>query len=182
MRKSFPLLPGGSIRTCGPDRCGPYGETGEARTLDLLEEALTEGRGAVAPETRARLRAALPRDIEELRPHLDEAAATAQTRAEALLAQRSARETEAMRKLLADQRARITTLFRKAEPVDQLSLLFPDEAERRQVLDDRRAWERRLEALAREEIAEPERVRAGYATVAARVEPVGIAYLWPATA
>ena len=87
-----------------------------------------------------------------------------------------------MRKLLADQRTRIAALIRKAEPTDQLSLLFPDEAERRQVQDDFRAWERRLEALTREETAEPARVLAGYATVASRVEPVGIAYLWPATA
>lgn len=160
----------------------PYGEAGEARTLDMLEESLAGPQRPVAPETRARLRAALARDIGELRPHLDEAAAAARTRAEAMLAQRGEREADAMRKLLADQRTRIAGLIRKAEPADQLTLLFPDEAERRQVQDDRRAWERRLEALAREEASEPARVLAGYATVASRVEPVGIAYLWPATA
>ena len=160
----------------------PYGEAGETRTLDLLEDALTETPRTIAPETRARLLTALRRDIEELRPHLDTAAAAARAAAEALLAQRGEREAEGMRRLLADQRARIAALIRKAEPPDQLTLLFPDEAERRQVQDDRRAWDRRLAALAREEAEEPERVRAGYATVAWRVEPVGIAYLWPATA
>ena len=99
-----------------------------------------------------------------------------------MLAQRGEREADAMRKLLGDQRTRIEGLIRKAEPTAQLTLLFPDEAERRQVQDDRRAWDRRLEALARELITEPDRVRAGYATIASRVEPVGIAYLWPATA
>jgi hypothetical protein len=160
----------------------PYGDAGETRTLDLLEEALTETPRAIAAETRTRLLAALPRDIDELRPHLDAAAATARAAAETLLAQRGEREAEGMRRLLSDQRARITNLIRKAEPVDQLTLSFPDEAERRQVQDDRRAWDRRLDALAREEAEEPDRVRAGYATVAWRVEPVGIAYLWPATA
>lgn len=160
----------------------PYGEAGEARTLDMLEEALAGPQRPVAPETQARLRAALARDIGELRPHLDEAATAARAHAEAMLAQRGEREAEAMRKLLADQRARITGLIRKAEPGNQLTLLFPDEAERRQVQDDRRAWERRLEALTREEADEPARVLAGYATAASRVEPVGIAYLWPATA
>ena len=160
----------------------PYRRDGEARTLDMLEEAMTETARAVAPETRARLLAALPRDIEELRPHLDAAAAAARAAAEVLLAQRGEREAEGMRRLLTDQRARIANLIRKAQPADQLSLSFPDEAERRQVQDDRRAWDRRLDALAREEAEEPDRVRAGYATVAWRVEPVGIAYLWPATA
>jgi len=160
----------------------PYGEAGEARTLDMLEESLAGPQRPVAPETRARLRAALARDIGELRPHLDEAAAAARARAEAMLAQRGGREAEAMRKLLADQRTRIAGLIRKAEPADQLTLLFPDERERQQMKDDRRAWEHRLEALAREEASEPARVLAGYATVASRVEPVGIAYLWPATA
>jgi hypothetical protein len=160
----------------------PYGGTGETRTLDLLEEALTETPRSVAPETRARLLAALPRDIEELRPHLDAAAAAARTAAEALLAQRGEREAEGMHRLLTDQRARIATVIRKAEPADQLTLSFPDEAERRQVQDDRRAWDRRLDALEREEAEEPDRVRAGHATIAWRVEPVGIAYLWPATA
>lgn len=160
----------------------PYGEAGEARTLDMLEEALAGPQRPVAPETQARLRAALARDIGELRPHLDEATTAARAHAEAMLAQRGEREAEAMRKLLADQRARIAGLIRKAEPGNQLTLLFPDEAERRQVQDDRRAWKRRLEALTREEADEPARVLAGYATAASRVEPVGIAYLWPATA
>lgn len=160
----------------------PYRRDGETRTLDLLEEALTETPRAVAPEIHARLLAALPRDIEELRPHLDAAAAAARTAAEVLLAQRAEREAEGMRRLLTDQRTRIANLIRKAEPADQLTFSFPDEAERRQIQDDRRAWDRRLDALVREEVEEPERVRAGYATVAWRVEPLGIAYLWPVTA
>ena len=173
-RWTDPALRGAGLR--------PYGDAGETRTLDLLEEALTETPPTIAAEIRTRLLAALPRDIDELRPHLDAAAATARAAAETLLAQRGEREAEGMRRLLSDQRARITNLIRKAEPVDQLTLSFPDEAERRQVQDDRRAWDRRLDALAREEAEEPNRVRAGYATVAWRVEPVGIAYLWPATA
>ena len=92
----------------------PYGEAGEVRTLDMLEESLAGPQRAVAPETRARLRATMARDIEELRPHLDEAAAAARARAEAMLTQRGEREAESMRKLLAYQRTRIAGLIRKA--------------------------------------------------------------------
>lgn len=164
----------------GPLR--PYGETGEATTLDMLEDALAATADAVAPETRSRLHASMPQDITDLRPHLEQAAGAARVAAEAALARRAESEAEGMRRLLADQRGRILKLIQKAEPQDQLVLLFPDEQERRQVQDDRRAWEKRLAALTKEEAEEPDRVRAGYTTVASRIEPVGIAYLWPGTA
>ena len=160
----------------------PYGDRGEATTLDMLEDALAATPDTVAAETRARLHATMAQDIADLRPHLELAAAAARTAAEAALARRAETEAEGMRRLITDQRARILKLIQKAEPQDQMILMFPDEQERRQVQDDRRAWDRRLAALVKEEAEQPELVRAGYATVASRIEPVGIAYLWPRTA
>jgi len=73
-----------SIRN-GPLR--PYAATTEARTLELLEDALATPERAVAAEIKARLLTALPQDVAELRPHVEVRAAEAQTRAQRLLGQ-----------------------------------------------------------------------------------------------
>lgn len=86
-----------------------------------------------------------------------------------------------MARLLAEQRRRLTRAAADAETPAQLELNFPNEAERRQRQADQRAWQRRLELLSREEAEEPQRVRDGYAVRAARLDAVGIAYLWPAS-
>ena len=134
------------------------------------------------PEVSKRLLAAIPRDIDELRPHLERVTEAARAEAESQLNSRGEREAADMLRLIADQRGRIEAAIARAEPTDQLSLLFPDEAERRQVLDDRRAWDTRLAKLGREAADLPDRIREGYRVLASRVESIGIAYLWPAGA
>jgi hypothetical protein len=62
---------------------------------------------------------------------------------------------------------------------DQLELDLSEPAERRQRLADRRHWERRLQDLEGELVAEPKRVAESYPVRAQRLEPVGIVYLWP---
>jgi len=52
-------------------------------------------------------------------------------------------------------------------------------ADRRQLDDDRRAWDRRLGRIGDELETEPRRIREGYEVRAARLDPVGIVYLWP---
>src|SRR5208337_316168 len=53
----------------------PYGREAEVKTLDLLESALLPKSGPeVGSVIQAKLREAAPRDIAELRPHLDERA------------------------------------------------------------------------------------------------------------
>ncbi|MGC8469297.1 MAG: hypothetical protein ACP5NI_05250 [Acetobacteraceae bacterium] len=85
-----------------------------------------------------------------------------------------------MRRLLQAQLTRIEeSLHRGADP-RQLVLDFSVE-ERRQQEDDRRAWRRRLDRLPDELDAEPQRIEAGYQVRAARLDPVGIVYLWPVT-
>ncbi|MGF1481821.1 MAG: hypothetical protein ACFB4I_20455 [Cyanophyceae cyanobacterium] len=60
----------------------------------------------------------------------------------------------------------------------QLELNLNDK-ESRQVEADRRYWERRLDQLETEIETEPERIRQMYAVKASRIEPIGVAYLWP---
>ncbi len=63
----------------------------------------------------------------------------------------------------------------------QLSLPGVADEERRQRERDRRHWAGRLQDIERELESEPDRVRAGYAVRAHRLEPVGLVYLWPVT-
>jgi SNF2 family DNA or RNA helicase len=168
-RWSEPLIRSGSLR--------PYGAAAEVRTLDLLEDALAARERSVAPEIKERLLAALPRDVAELRPHVEARAAEAQTRAQRLLAERATRESAAMRELLEDQRKRIGQSELQSQ---QLELVF-DEAERRQLQDNRRAWRSRLSRIDTELEIEPRRIEEGYQVRAARLDPIGIVYLWPVT-
>ena len=62
----------------------------------------------------------------------------------------------------------------------QLTLGF-DVEERRQVENNMRGWRRRLEQFEKDLEEEPTRVREFYEVRATRVEPVGLAYLWPET-
>ena len=57
---------------------------------------------------------------------------------------------------------------------------IPD-AEAAQRRADRRHWASRLEALDVEIATEPDQVRENYRVRAARLEPVGLVYLWPET-
>lgn len=66
-----------------------------------------------------------------------------------------------------------------------MQLAFPeglDAAERRQLEADHVHWRRRLAQIDGEMRTEPERIRAGYAVTATRVEPVGVIYLAPTAA
>jgi hypothetical protein len=96
------------------------------------------------------------------------------------LAERAKRESAEMRQLLQDQRRRIEQTARQAPDPRQLQLGF-SEPERRQLEDDRRAWQRRLSRLGTELDAEPRRIVESYEVRAARLDPVGIVYLWPMT-
>jgi hypothetical protein len=152
----------------------PYGAAGEQRTMDLLEESLSAPGRAVPDTSRALLLSSLRRDVDELRPHIEARAAEARARAEALLAERAKRESEEMQRLLLDQRRRIEETSRRTADPRQLS-----SADRRQLDDDRRAWDRRLGRIGDELETEPRRIREGYEVRAARLDPVGIVYLWP---
>lgn len=159
----------------------PFTDRTTAELLDELEAGLDEEGGPPVPETvQAMLRAAIPRDVAELRTALEASAGAAEQRARRALEERAARESESLARLLGELEERLRREL--ARPPDrQLELAFP-ERERRQREAERRAQEARLESLARDREEEPARLRAQYEVRARRLEPVGLVYLWPAGA
>jgi len=166
-------------------RQGPlaaYAREAEAKTLDLLDGALSGSRASEPEEAiQKKLLATAMRDITELLPQLepraDELAALAIER----LKKRGEKEESDLRDALERQRTRVREQLEKTEPkFNQLTLEFADE-ERRQLESDMRSWRTRLEQFDRDLENEPKRVREFYEVRARRVEPVGLVYLWPET-
>lgn len=135
---------------------------------------------AIGKTVQANLQGSGPRDVEDLRPHLEERGRAVAEKARKLLAERGKREAEAMEKILTQQRERIAGAAKKAaDPQGRLALT--EDEERRQLEADRRHWVRRLEAIDQELKDEPARIEALYEVKAERIEPVGLVYLWPVT-
>ena len=80
---------------------------------------------------------------------------------------------------LEEQRRRVAAELGKAPPA-QLMLQF-DEQEKRQLESNRRYWHRWLERVDVDLQREPERIVEFYRVASFRIEPVGLAYLWPVT-
>jgi len=153
----------------------PYGRTAERDTLRLLEDALLD-HARVPSTVSQRLLDSAARDVEELLPHLQDRGSEVAEDARAQLAARGETEAKAMREILDSQRKRVA---RHEEATRQLRLELTDED--RQLEANRRHWEKRLEEIASEIDEEPDRIRHTYDVTAERLEPVGIAYLWPVT-
>jgi hypothetical protein len=81
-----------------------------------------------------------------------------------------------MRTILEEQQRRLGDTYEKSR-----QMKLPIEEEAKQLEANRRHWERRLAALEGELSSEPERIRHTYDVVAERIEPLGLAYLWPVT-
>jgi superfamily II DNA or RNA helicase len=159
----------------------PYGREAEARTMSLLQESLkpaTTPRTVPATVTQ-RLQASMAQDIRELLPHLEKRGQSARADAEELLTERGKAESESLKKILEDQRRRVIAKFTATE-TEQLVLGFSDD-EKRQIAADRRHWERWLSSVDGDILREPKRVAEFYQTKSFRLEPVGLAYLWPVT-
>ena len=158
----------------------PYGREADAKTLDLLEQSLRPGaHGHVPDSINSRLLSSVERDLEELLPNLEGAGEQAREAAVKDLAQRGRAESEAMRKMLEDQRTRVRNELGKGVP-EQLSFQF-DEAEKRQLESNRRYWHIWLEKVEVDIRDEPQRIVDFYSVSSFRVEPIGLAYLWPAS-
>lgn len=156
----------------------PYGRDAEGNTLQLLEAALKAGKQPKNDVILKRLQANGPRDVEELLPHLIARGNAIATEAKAKLAKRGHDEAARMLEILEAQKKRIETTVGKTQ-TEQMTLFNDDEM--KQLEADRRHWARRLVDLKKELTTEPERIRAVYEVRAERVEPVGLAYLWPVT-
>lgn len=160
----------------------PYGRDAEAKTISLLHESLKPGAVSRSLPTAAlqRLQVAMAQDIRELLPQLTIRGQVAQTDAEQLLGERSRVESEAMRSTLKDQRRRVLLKF-NATGEDQIVLPGFSDEERRQLSADRRHWQRWLANVDGDLAREPQRIADFYRTRSYRLEPVGLAYLWPVT-
>ena len=158
----------------------PYGRTSEQMTLVSLQTALDDaGLTSIPEQVQTRLAASVQADITDLLPHLETRAATLLERAKSRLLERADTESQSMVELLKRQRKRIMDA---ADTTDsQLTLDFVDPAEHRQREADRRAWERRLDAIEAEMESEPRRIVDAYAIRAHRIDPLGLIYLWPKT-
>jgi hypothetical protein len=128
-----------------------------------------------------KLQASALQDIEELRPHLEARGMAYLADAEKQLKLRADAESKAMHKILTDQRAHLMKKLAADDPKElQLKLALQANAlERRQRDAEEHHWQRRLEQIDHELVAEPERIREIYAVKAHRIEPVGLVYLWP---
>jgi len=158
----------------------PYARDTEAKTLELLEAALNpRAHGRVPEAVASRLQAAIPTDIDELLPHLNKRGEEARKDAESKLAERGRIESEAMRKILEDQKQRVEKQLGQSQ-TQQLTLGFSEE-EKRQMDSNRRYWQRWLKNVDVDIESEPERVRSFYQINSYRLEPIGLAYLWPVT-
>jgi hypothetical protein len=157
----------------------PLGRDGQETTLDQLEAALSSPK-RVGESVRARLATTAADDARSLEQELRQRADSRRTVVEAELAAQGEREAASLRELLESQRARIS---KQAEEPDDPQLLLPGitDAELAQRRADRRHWAARLAALDTELRTEPVRIRDGYRVRAARLEMVGLVYLWPST-
>jgi len=156
------------------------GEEGKADVLRLIEDALAQPRLRESETPlQARLRQHASRDVAELTPNLERRAAVLSDRACRELGKRSEAEAADMAKILLSQRARIEQRQRQLDEESRQGRLGFDADEERQLADDRRYWQARLSAIARELADEPDRIRRSYQVRATRVEAVGLVYLWP---
>jgi hypothetical protein len=154
-------------------------QVAESKTLDLLEEALLPaGRPRVNQVIHDKLKSAAPEDICQLLPHLEERGQRLAEEARIALAKRAEQEAEAMRKILEQQKRRVTETVELYQGDVQLVMGFAQE-EQRQLQSNRRHWGRRLAAIDRELVDEPRRIRTIYEVKAQRIEPIGLVYLWP---
>ncbi|MDB4724778.1 DISARM system SNF2-like helicase DrmD [Planctomycetota bacterium] len=158
-----------------------YARDGEANALELLEASMAPGAGgANIPESvHDQLLAAAPADVASLRPQLDPRAAELADLAEEKLVERGRKESADFLETLQRQRKKVEAeLSRYNRDKDQLTLNF-DKEEQRQLDENARSWNKRLETFALDESTEPGRIRARYEVRKRRVQPIGLVYLWP---
>ena len=157
----------------------PFGRDGENSTLELLERAVDEaGQRPIAPPVQQRIQDNLATDLTQLLVYLRERADRAQLQASQRLTERGESEAQALVKTLEAQRKRVLEKS-KAQVQRDLFDFSPDE--KSQLDSDRRYWERWLVQVEQDLVIEPDRIRSFYGVQTHRVEPLGIAYLWPVT-
>lgn len=162
----------------------PYAREAEAKTLELLEQALKpEVTRSVLPErVRGRLLETLPHDLDDLLPHLETSGLKRREEIENRLGDRGRLESKEMRSILEEQKQRVSKeLGRTSGPVQGTLFEFFNDQEKKQLESNRRYWQRWLEDVEGDIKNEPARILDFYKVASYRIEPVGLAYLWPVT-
>lgn len=161
-------------------KLSPYGRDSEIKTLDLLEESFkSTGNVKLSNTVQEKLLATVANDIEDLLPHLYTRGEESKADAEKKLQERGKIESKGMLVTLEDQKKRVAAEYGKAIP-DQLELSFNEE-EKRQLESNKKYWQRWLENVEDDIKREPDRIMEFYNVTSYRIEPIGIAYLWPVT-
>jgi hypothetical protein len=167
------------IRRKGPLK--PYGEDAEARTLGLLEDALGNRlQHPVAEERLRTLQLTAPQDIQDLLGPLEARGMAYAQKASLKLLRRGEEEAKSMHEILLQQKERIQAALRKVDAGGHI-LAGLDGEEVRQMRADQNHWRERLGRLDQELELEPRRIEQHYDVKVWRIEPVGLAYLWPVT-
>jgi superfamily II DNA or RNA helicase len=158
----------------------PYSREAESKTMSLLDTALVEKHARAVPGVILhQLQESAPRDVSELRPHLEARAKEFAEDAISKLKKRAETESKAMREILEAQQKHLSETVDKNKNIEQLHLFNAEE--QRQLESNRRYWAKRLIELEGEMQTEPDRIRDLYEVRAQRIEPVGLVYLWPIT-
>ena len=162
------------------DPLKPFAEDADRKSLESLEQVLAESPTleGVSDFVREKVAVAAPQLFEQLWSHVEaEADARAQ---EALLdlERRGLEEADQLEEILRRQRRAIEKILK-----GQGEFEFEDltKSEQKQVEDDHRHMEQRLDAIDREILEEPEDLKALYKVSLRRLQPVGLVVLWPRT-
>ncbi|MEX1369344.1 MAG: DISARM system SNF2-like helicase DrmD [Nannocystaceae bacterium] len=164
----------------GKTHLQPFVSDADREALVRFEDALREAPGLddVAPPVRQRLTESAPGDFATLWEHVEATAADEEAKARQMLQRRGQTEAQALREILDRQRRAIDDALTEGQQVG-LKLEEADEAQQRQFRADQRHMQQRLQRLEREREQQPQEIIAGYEVVARRLEPLGLAYLWP---
>lgn len=164
------------------DGLPPYARDAEARTMQILEDAMFDlsGKDDLTEDVSKQLTSCMTSDVEALLPHLQERGEAARESAQNRLSDRARIESEAITKVLESQKKRVLSALKKHEDPNQ-PLLFDIDSkdERKQLEENMRYWRKWLEGVDTELEREPARIRDFYEVKTPRIEPVGLVYLWP---
>jgi ERCC4-related helicase len=161
-----------SADTRGPLQ--PFAASDEAGATVITElEAALRGTDQVPDTAISSFTPWIQRDVADLRAALESHAQERRTEVAKELTQRGKEEAASLRKLLQSQIDRIRAEQKKDDRQKEF-----DFEETRQRDADRRSWEKKLERLTRDLETEPERLRTSFDIRAARIEPLGMVYLW----
>jgi superfamily II DNA/RNA helicase len=148
-----------------------------------LKASLQQRLPSASSAAQQQLRLGLPADVAQLKERLEALADQRATKAQQLLEQRAEVEAAAFVKVLQEQRERILKTRSKYDnEADQLAFSFAadEQAQLRQLRDNRNHWEKRLARIDRELEVEPVAIRRTFeVSTAPRIEPAGAIYLWP---